>query len=463
MSDTKSNSRKRAFFSNGFSNGVFYDARQFLGNVSTAALMSRRAVQTSRVLLMQGVSWLSGNQPPVPKLLRSSFEQLGSTYIKLGQFIASSPSFFPEEYVTEFQHCLDNAPAIPFSSIKKIVEKELGQPLHNVYSFVDETPLATASIAQVHAAKLNTGEDVVIKVQKPDVDNIIKTDFSFLFLAARFTEWFAPGLSRSAISGVISELQSSMLEECDFLQEARNLDQFNQFLHSTNNEDVVAPKPYHEFTTRKVLTMERFFGVSLVDLDTIEKYTKNPSGTLVNALNTWFSSLMLCDFFHADLHAGNLMMLENGKVGFIDFGIVGRISKKHWQSLMGLMNAVQYSDYDMMADAMIGIGMTKTKVDKTRLVSDLKIFAQKMRGVDEEALRSGYVNDNEINNIIMELAAIGESHGIRFPRAFALLIKQFLYFDRYVQALSPEMNLFDDDRLDFMPMLNDLIDVEGYA
>src|SRR5699024_7417381 len=269
-----------------------------------------RVLQTTSVLARTGGRWLLGHRPTTPVLLRETFEQLGTTYIKLGQFIASSPSIFPEEYVEEFQKCLDRTPTLPFSHIKKVVEAELRKPLHEVYEWVDEVPLASASIAQVHAARLKNGADVVIKVQKPGVRNVLLTDFNFIYLATRVLELVTPGLSRSAISGVIDELQGSMLEECDFIQEANHLEQFSEFLSNTRNTKVVATKPYRQFSSAKVLTMERFYGVPLTDLDVLKQHVEDPADALITALNTRFMSLMLCDFFHADLHAGNLMLLE---------------------------------------------------------------------------------------------------------------------------------------------------------
>src|SRR5690606_27542340 len=130
-------------------------------------------------------------------------------------------------------------------------------------------PLASASIAQVHAARLHNGDDVVIKVQRPGVRNVLLTDFNFLYFAARVVEMLTPGLSRSAVSGGIEELQGSMLEECDFRQEADNLERFNEFLAMTHNTRAVAPRPYREYSTGRVLTMERFFGVPLTNLEVL--------------------------------------------------------------------------------------------------------------------------------------------------------------------------------------------------
>ena len=162
-----------------------------------------RILETLGVVGRHGLGWALGDRPPIPALLRATFESLGTTYIKLGQFIASSPSIFPEEYVEEFQRCLDRTPPLPFHYIRDTVEAELGSSLETLYEFVDPKPLASASIAQVHAAKLKDGRDVVIKVQRPGVKNVLLTDFNFLYFAARLTERLAPGLSRSAISGVI--------------------------------------------------------------------------------------------------------------------------------------------------------------------------------------------------------------------------------------------------------------------
>jgi aarF domain-containing kinase len=436
-------------------NSESFDTRSWLENsrsgwrlALTSALGGMRVLQTVSVLAKSGANWWLGDRPPLPKLLRQTCEELGTTYIKLGQFVASSPSIFPDEYVEEFQKCLDSTPSLPFNFIRETVEEELGKPLAEVYSWVDPKPLASASIAQVHAARLISGEDVVIKVQKPGVRNVLLTDFNFIYLAARIVEKITPGFSRAAVSGVIDELQASMLEECDFLKEADHLRRFNEFLEVTGNTKAVAPIPYLQHSTARVLTMERFFGVPLTDIEVLKEYTSDPAETLIGALNTWFSSLMLCDFFHADVHAGNLMLLKDGRVGFIDFGIVGTIRKTTWESMAKLFDGIGRADNHSIAEAMIGIGMTREEVNVDALAKDLEKMQGSLVNVDPTSLLQGDRNDREVNRLLIDLVNIGEQHGIRFPREFALLLKQFLYFDRYVQVLAPELDVFGDSRLD---------------
>ncbi|PQA33959.1 ABC1 kinase family protein [Amnimonas aquatica] len=409
-----------------------------------------RIGQTTTVLAATGLAWATGERPPLPRLLRLTFERLGATYVKLGQFIASSPSLFPADYVNEFQHCLDKTEPLPFAIMKDVLERELQRPLDEVFAEIDEIPLASASIAQVHAAKLVTGEAVVIKIQKPGVENVLLTDLNFLYVAAVLMERALPKLKFASLSGIVSEIQACMMEEVDFYKEAKNLEQFRAFLQKTGNTQATAPRTYPEASSLRVLTMERFYGVPLTDLETIRKYTKDPAGTLVAALNTWFSSLMMCESFHADLHAGNLMVLTDGRLGFIDFGIVGRIAPETWSSTMAFIESLSEGDFVKMADSMSVIGMTKRKVDKVQLAKDLEAIYGAATQVDPEQVVNALANDSEINKLMLEIVAVGERHGIRFPRAFALLLKQMLYFDRYIRILAPDMNLFDDERLEFL-------------
>jgi predicted unusual protein kinase regulating ubiquinone biosynthesis (AarF/ABC1/UbiB family) len=422
-----------------------------MGTVSNGIKGAFRIGQTLSVLGRTGVSWAMGDRPPTARLLRQTFESLGATYIKLGQFIASSPTFFPKEYVEEFQYCLDKTPNLPFGVIKKIIEDELGCPLDQVYSKVDSVALASASIAQVHAARLITGEDVVIKVQKPGVENILLTDLNFLYMSARVLETLAPKLSWTFLSGIVDDIQRTMMEECDFIKEANNLKVFRKFLFDTNNEGATVPVVYEHCSTRRILTMERFRGVPLTDLESIRGFARDPEHTLITAMNTWFASLTQCEFFHADVHAGNLMVLEDGRVGFIDFGIVGRIKPDTWQAVSDFISSVMIGNFEGMADAMIRIGITRQTVHANDLARDLRRLYQQMdKMVPDQMPFHADETENDVNHILMDMVKIGESHGLHFPREFALLLKQFLYFDRYVHILAPEMDVFMDERLSML-------------
>ena len=400
-----------------------------------------RLSQTARVISGTGLAWLLGRRPPTPTLLRETFERLGTTYIKLGQFIASSPSLFPPEYVQEFQNCLDNTPPTPFEKLVPSIAEGLNRPIQSVFSYIDPKPLASASIAQVHRATLVTGEAVVIKIQKPGVKLILETDLNFLVISAKILEKIAPHLNMASLSGILEEIQAGMLQECDFGQEAQNLEDFCAFLKDNRIQDVVAPKVYWNASNEKILTMEHLIGTAFTDLEIVKRCCPDPQISLIAAMNTWFLTLLQGHAFHADVHAGNLMILENGQVAFIDFGIVGRIEPGIWAHVSAFVNATAKADYYAMAEAMVGIGATKANINTQAFAQDIQSIYEKM---------NAQVQTQDLNQNLMQIVSVAKTHGLCFPRAFALLLKQVLYFDRYVQLLAPDVGFYEDDRLNFL-------------
>ena len=416
-------------------NNIWLDGLRSVARVGETAVIAAKA----------GIKYAT-EKPSNAKLMRETFESLGSTYIKLGQFIASTPSVFPREYVEEFQGCLDQTPSLPFSYVQGVLASEFeGRNLAEIFASIDETPLASASIAQVHAAKLVSGEDVVIKVQKPGVETILYTDLNVLHWATKLLEKAVPKVKFASLADIVDEIKTRMVREVDFIEEAQNLEDFRNYLNVSQNQAATAPKVYHQYSTRRVLTMQRLYGVPLTDFDVVKKVAKDPSQVLITAMNTWFGSLMMCESFHADLHAGNLMLLEDGRIGFIDFGIVGQLNPTVWTACMAFMDALQKTDYMAMADNMLKMGMTHQQVDIKVLADDLeRLFSGVLLADPQQILSS---NPADLNDIMLDVVSVGERHGIKFPRDFALLFKQMLYFDRFMRVLAPYTDIYADQRL----------------
>ena len=411
---------------------------------------SIRVADTARIFTKNSLNFIgnsSSNTRSMAQLLRKSFEELGATYIKLGQLIASATGLFPREYVEEMQLCLDRVSPLDFETVKKILQEEFKDGYDKVFLFIDEKPLASASIAQVHAATLVTGEDVVIKVQRPGIEVKLNADLNLLYVSAYVFEKIAANSARASLTGIVKDFHSSIMEEVDFLKEAKNIEEFDDFLSTIGQSQVMVPKVYHQASTKKVLTMQRLYGVALTDLQSIQRLVKDPEKTLILALNTWFQSLMFCGFFHADVHAGNLMVLEDGRLAFIDFGIVGRIEQNIWNALLDLVDGLGHNDYTKIAMALVEMNATDQEIDIKNFAKQLESVFTEFNKLGESIEKSADIGEAQINELMIELVQASEENGLKIPREFALLFKQMLYFDRYIRLLAPELNIADANKI----------------
>ena len=270
-----------------------------------------------------------------------------------------------------------------------------------------------------------------------------------LYLITLIIESIIPGFNKSGISDIISEFRKSILLEVDFIKEAQNIEEFENHLLQTGEVRATVPSVYHYLSTKKVLTMERLYGIPLTDAKSLSSYVDNPQVTLLNALNIWFSSLGTSGFFHADVHAGNLLVLRDGRIGFIDFGIVGRISKEVWSGLMMFMEGLAGNDTMTVVKGLVKMDSTAKDIDERKFAKELRQVFDEIQSITNSIQYGDIlsVNEDQMNRILLDLGEISKKNGLKIPREFGLLIKQMLYFDRYVKALAPEMDLIKDQKL----------------
>ncbi len=413
--------------------------------------LPEKARHVLSIIRMHPAAW-SSKETKNPLKLKQALEDMGPLAIKMGQLLSTRRDLIPPEVLQQLTLLQDQVKPYSVDVVKSRIQNSLKADVATLFSRFDEQPLAAASIAQVHAAKLVSGEDVVIKVQKPGVETILYTDLNVLHWAAKILEKVVPKVKFASLADIVEEIKNRMVREVDFIEEAKNIDDFSQYLELTQNKTATAPKVYHLYSTRRVLTMQRFFGVPLTDFNVVKKVSKDPSQVLITAMNTWFGSLMMCNSFHADLHAGNLMLLEDGRVGFIDFGIVGQLKPEVWTACIAFMDALQKTDFPLMAENMLKMGMTDREIDTKILADDLeRLFSGVLLADPQDILSS---NPADLNDIMMDMVAVGERHGIRFPRDFALLFKQMLYFDRFMRILAPYTDIYADQRLQMVQTID---------
>ncbi len=386
-----------------------------------------------------------------PVAMRRFCEDMGVTFVKFGQLVASSSGLFPQRYVLEFQKVLDKVRPFDFSLVEEIIDEELGENASRLEK-VEAVPLASASVAQVHSAELSDGTKVVIKVQRPGIEKIIRTDMAIMRFIASVAERFIKDAELMNPVGIVEDLSETLEEETDFRKEANNLEQFNSIMEQHGHTRVHAPVPQWEFVTEKILVMERFFGTRVDDVEGITERGVNAEESLVEGMQAWFQCVIFHGFFHGDMHAGNLMLLDNEDIGFLDFGIVGRFNDRQRYLVTDYIIGFATSDFGKVAQVICDMGGVPEGVDMAALAVDLEeVYGPLLKKAFSEV---------DYSNVIPKINAVARKHRMGMPKEFVLIIKQLLYFDRYAKLLAPELNIFTDPRL-VMSMMTDIVKVRS--
>ena len=366
--------------------------------------------------------------------LKEAFETLGPTYVKLGQIISSGEGIFPEELVAEFKELRDRVKPEAFAIIRRTVEDDLGAELEEVFSEFDPDPIAAASIAQVHFAKLRSGEEVVVKVQRSTVAELVTRDLAAM-------SWIAPSLiGRIPVTALanppalVELFAETIVEELDFRLEAANMLDVARLLAETDQRSIVVPRPHRRYVTRRVLVMERLSGFSWDDVQGMREGGIDTSKVLRAALVGFMEGAMLFGIFHGDLHGGNLLVRTDGTVALLDYGITGRLSEAKRLAFLKLLMGGTVNDVRMQTEALRDLGALPPDTDIDAVISDL--------GLDKPSMDPTQMSPEQLTNEIRELTKALLGYGAKLPKELMLFIKNMIFLDSSIGRLAPDVDLF---------------------
>ena len=424
--------------------GVRERTRAQVPELTTPGLLppGARVLRTGRVLGTALLLWKLKEKPAggevsragLSKRLRKAFERLGPTYIKMGQIISSGEGIFPPELVREFRLLRDRVPPEPFETVRKTVEADLGAPLESVFSSFERTPIAAASIAQVHAARLRTGEDVVVKVQRPSVADNVRRDLKAM-------SWFAPHLiGRIPIAALanppalVELFAETIVEELDFRLEAENMLDIARVLALTEQRQMVVPRPHPTLVTKRVLVMERLAGFAFDDVEGMRAAGIDTEAVVKAGMVAFLEGAMLYGVFHGDLHGGNLFVLPDGRTALLDHGITGRLDEGKRQAFLKLMLAGTTSDIRLQVQALCELGALPADTDVDAVIRDLKL--------DGPVKDPTKMSPDELIGEIRDITKALLGYGARMPKELMLYVKDLLFLDGAMATLAPNLDLF---------------------
>lgn len=372
----------------------------------------------------------------ISRRLRIAAERLGPTYIKLGQIISSGQGIFPAELVEEFKLCRDRVAPEPFDVVRRVVEADLGRPLEHVFREFERTPLASASIAQVHRAVLADGTEVVVKVQRPQVARLVHEDL-------RVMAWLAPPLvGRIPIAALanppalVEVFAETISEELDFRLEAENMLDVARSFAELGQRGYVIPRPHPTLVTPRVLVMERLSGFLFDDVTSIKAAGVDTHAIIRTGMVGFLEGALIHGIFHGDLHGGNLFVRPDGRTALLDFGITGRLSRPRRLAFLRLLIAGTTNDVTGQVTAMRDLGALPHDVDLEAVVRDL--------GLDKPALDPTKMDADELVAEIQAVTKALIAYGAKIPKELLLFVKNLVFLDGAIATLAPDLDLFGE-------------------
>jgi ubiquinone biosynthesis protein len=372
--------------------------------------------------------------------LPQTFADLGPTYVKFGQIIASSPGAFGEQLSREFRGLLDRVPPADKDEVHKLFVEDLGAEPSELFATFEDEPFASASIAQVHFATLHSGEEVVVKIQRPGIRRRIAADLQILKRFAQAVELAKLGRRLSA-QDVVADFSDNLAEELDFRLEAQSMDAWVSHLHASPlGRNIRVPQVYWDYTSHRVLTMERVNGIRIDDAPAIRKAGFDGVELVKALLFSLFEGGLRHGLFHGDLHAGNLYVDAEGRIVFFDFGIMGRIDPRTRWLLRELVYALLVKkDHAAAGKIVVLMGAVGTIKPEAQAAKDLEAFSTPL------TMKS--LGDMSYADIGRQLSALADAYDVKLPRELVLIGKQFLYVERYMKLLAPKWQMMSDPQL----------------
>jgi len=368
--------------------------------------------------------------------LRPAFERLGPTYIKLGQIISAGEGIFPEELVAEFTLLRDRVPPEPFSAVRRTVEEELGGTLADHFVSFDRTPIASASIAQVHAATLRTGERVVVKVQRRTVDRLVRRDIAAMSWIAPWLVGRIPVAALANPPALVELFAETIVEELDFRLEAQNMLDIAAVLATNGQRSVVVPRPHPRLVTRRVLVMEQLHGFAWGDPDGMRAAGIDTAAVLRTTLISFLEGAMLAGVFHGDLHGGNLLVLEDGAVALLDFGITGRLDERRRLAFLRLQVGATTNAVVPQIEALRDLGALPADTDVAAVVRDL--------GLERPPVDPTTLTAEEMIAELRDVTKALLGYGAKLPKELMLFVKDMLFLNGAMATMAPDVDILGE-------------------
>ena len=340
---------------------------------------------TQRLMLRKPVQGLSDAQR-----LRLAIEELGPSFIKVGQLLSTRPDVLPEEFIIELLKLQDEVQPIPYASMVKVIEDEFKRPVRELFERIDERPIAAASIAQVHRAVLSTGAEVAVKVQRPDIEGVIETDISILKYLARLISRHMPESRLYDPKGMVEEFSRVIKRELDFTLEASYMEKFKDALK--DDPRVKIPKVYWEMTGKRILTMEGITGIKVDNVERLRAEGINTRNVAYMIADVFFKQVFELGLFHGDLHSGNIFVISEDRFALVDFGIVGRIDKRMKRHLADILIGFATGDFESLAKVYTEMGILPENIDRPAFEQEYYDAMQNYFGRPLKHVRMGAVD-----------------------------------------------------------------------